>query len=378
MEKRLYLQILRRGWWVIALTTLTALAAALAATYFVTPKYESVATFIITPSNALVNRTEVLNSLNTLGGQSVISTYTEIMNSARIYTDALDLLKVQPIEMKDYKYETTALTNSTVLELKVNGPDPQMAAKFANAIGYQTINFTRQLNQVFNVDFLDSATVPIEPVSPNPILNVGLALVLGLIVGATLVILTEQLRIPLETIRQRLHYDEITGVYKSKYLLQLLDEELAQNPGNLLSIGIVDLSGIRDLVETIPIVSLQRILQKTTNVLRKELRGNDVIGRWNDNSFIIMLPNTNGAAAKTIFERIFQSLSGQVELDELNIVIELAPHIGGAEYSSGISIQELFEKTNTALEQARRTPADPVCVWELKNPFWAQSLVDQK
>ncbi|NTW42255.1 MAG: diguanylate cyclase, partial [Cellulomonadaceae bacterium] len=103
------------------------------------------------------------------------------------------------------------------------------------------------------------------------------------------------------------------------------------------SVGIVDLSGIRDLVETIPIVSLQRILQKTTTVLRRELRGNDVIGRWNDNSFIIMLPNTNGAAAKTIFERIFQSLSGQIELDELNIVIDLAPQIGGAEYSSGIS-----------------------------------------
>jgi diguanylate cyclase (GGDEF)-like protein len=378
MEIRLYFQILRRGWWIIALTTLTSLVAALTASYFVTPMYETAASFILTPSTALVSRSEVLSSFNTLGGQSVTSTYVEVMNSARIYTDALALLQIQPNEVKDYTYETLAVANSSVLQIKVTGPNPQMAAKLANAIGTQTIDFTRRLNQVFNVDFLDIATVPTAPVSPKPLLNAGLALALGLMVGAALAILTEQLRVPLETIRQRLHYDEITGVYRSKYFSQLLDEELAQNPNSALSIGVVELSGVRDLIETLPLASLQRILQKTTDVLRKELRGNDVIGRWNDNSFIIMLPNTAGMAAKSIFDRIFQALSRPVELDQLNMVIDLNARIGGAEYSSDISTQELFEKVNTALEQARRAYAKPVYVWELKNPFWTQPVADEK
>lgn len=378
MEIRLYLQMLYRGWWVIALTTLTALTAALAASYFATPKYEAIATFIVTPSTALVNRDEVLRGLNTLDNQTIISTYAEVMNSGRIYTDALAFLKVQPVDMKAYTYKTSVVQNSSVLELVVTGPDPQMTAEFANAIGYQTINFTRQLNQVFNVDFLDVAAAPIKPFSPKPLANAGFSLAFGLIVGALLTILMEQLRMPLETIRQRVQYDEITGVYKSRYFTRLLDEELAQNSGNALSIGIVELNGIKDLLETLPIVGLQRILLKATDALRKELRGNDIIGRWNDNSFIIMLPNTGGAAAKSIFDRIFQALSRHVELEELNMKIELDAHIGGAEYSNGISTQELFEKVNIALEQARRDFAEPVYVWELKNPFWTQSISDRK
>jgi len=91
-----------------------------------------------------------------------------------------------------------------------------------------------------------------------------------------------------------------------------------------------------------------------------------------------MLPNTAGMAAKSIFDRIFQALSRPVELDQLNMVIDLNARIGGAEYSSDISTQELFEKVNTALEQARRAYAKPVYVWELKNPFWTQPVTDEK
>ena len=378
MEIRIYLQILRRGWWIIVLTSLTALATALAVSYLVTPKYEAVAKFIITPSNALVNREDILYSINTLGGQSVSSTYAAVMNSGRIYTDALVTLQAQPNEIEDYTYEATVIVDTSILELKVTGPNPQMAARLANAIGYQTINFTRQLNQVFNVDFLDIAAVPAVPVSPKPLLNAGLSLVLGLMVGGLLAILIEQLRIPLETIRQRLHYDEITGVFNNKYFSSMLDEELRQHPENVLSIGVVELSGIKDLTETLPILSLQRILQKTTSILRQELRGNDIIGRWSDNSFIVMLPNTAGMAAKSIFNRIFQALSRPMELDQLNMMIELDARIGGAEYSNNISSQDLFEKANTALEQAKRANAEPVYVWELKNPFWIQPEPDEK
>jgi diguanylate cyclase (GGDEF)-like protein len=351
---------------------------ALAVTYFVKPQYEAVASFILTPSAALVSRGDALYGLDTLGNQSVINTYVEMMNSERIYNDALAFLALNPIDVEGYTYEISVVASSSVLELKVRGTDPQMATQFANAIGYQTINFTRQLDPVYNVDFLDIAAVPTEPVSPKPLLNAVLSLVLGLMAGATLTILIEQLRVPLEAIRQRLHYDEITGVYNNKYFSEMLNEVLRQHPENVLSIGIVELNGIKDLIETLPILSLQRILQNTTNILRQELRGNDIIGRWNDNSFIIMLPNTAGMAAKSIFNRIFQALSRPVELDQLNMMIELDAHIGGAEYSNDISTQELFEKVNTALEQAQRANAEPVCVWELKNPFWIKPDPDEK
>lgn len=191
-------------------------------------------------------------------------------------------------------------------------------------------------------------------------------------------VLSEQLRVPFEAFRQRLHFDEITGVYTSKYFSSILDDELAQNPNGIFTIGIVELNGLRDVMDALPIATLQRILRQVTEVLRRELRGNDIIGRWNEYSFVIMLPKTPGAAAKRIFERIFQSLNRPIELDQLGTTLEFDTHVGAAEYSSGISAEELLEKANVALEQARRAVDEPVYVWELKNPFWAQLAVDEK
>jgi diguanylate cyclase (GGDEF)-like protein len=378
MEIRLYFQMLRRGWWIILLTTLVALATALGISYVAVPKYKATARFIVTPGTNLVDRFQVLNSLNTLDNQVIISTYAEVMTSERIYTESLSSLQLQPLDMKKYKYEAVVVSNTSVLELTVTGPNAQMAAKLANAIGNKTISFISNLNQVYNFDFLDIAVPPPEPYWPNSPLNGSLAIVLGFIVGAVLAILNDQLRTPFETLRQRAHYDEITGVYKRNHFNRVVDDELAQNPENVLSIGIVELNGLRDSIETLPLITLQRILQRATEILRRELRGNDIIGRWNDISFIIMLPNTSGMAARRIFERIFQSLERPIELDQLGVSLELDAHIGAAEYSSGISTEELFEKTINALEQARRAVDERVYVWEIKNPFWTQPTISDK
>jgi diguanylate cyclase (GGDEF)-like protein len=206
--------------------------------------------------------------------------------------------------------------------------------------------------------------------------SAGLATVLGLIGGVGLVIIRDQLRVSLETFRQRINLDNETGVYTKKYFTRLVEDELAQHPADVLSIGIIELNGLRDITDTFPLAAMQRILQRVTESLRKELRGNDIIGRWNEISFIVMLPNTPGMAAHRIFERIFQALSEAVNLDQFNMVVKLDSHIGGAEYGNHITAYELFEKTNSALEQARRDSEVPVYVWEMKNPFWGQKKPD--
>ena len=377
MELNLYFQMIRRGWWLVALTALIAITTSLGVSFLVTPQYEVVARFIISPGILEESSPNtVLNVLNTINNQSVMTTYSEVMNSDRIYNDTLAFLQLQPDDLKDYTYESVVLPSSSILELSVKGPDPKLAANFAYGLGQQTIIFTRRLNQLINLDFLDLPVPPVIPYSPQPLLNAGLATVLGLIGGFVLVIVREQLRASLETFRQRINLDNETGVYTKKYFSRLVEDELAQHPDDLHSIGIIELNGLRDIIDTFPVAALQRILQKVTESLRKELRGNDIIGRWNEISFIVMLPNTPGTAANRIFERIFQALSEAINLDQFNMVVKLDAHIGGAEYGNHIAAQELFEKTNSALEQARRDNEVPVYVWEMKSPFWGQKKPD--
>ena len=103
------------------------------------------------------------------------------------------------------------------------------------------------------------------------------------------------------------------------------------------------------------------------------------MGRWNDTSFILLLPSTPATAAQRIFKRIFEAHSEPANIEMLDAVVNLDVHIGGAEYSNNITAKELYEKANSALENARRVTTDPIHVWELRNPFWTQpSEVDNE
>jgi diguanylate cyclase (GGDEF)-like protein len=374
MVARLYFQMLKQGWWIVVLTALAALTASLVVSYLTTPKYEAVAQFILSPSavQTTSNPGILFQGLSTIDNSSIPTTYAQVMSSARIYNSAVSFLEIRPTDLNDYTYKATVIPNASVIQLSVTGPDPQMAAKLANAIGYETINFTQNFNQVINIDFLDIATPPTTPSSPQPLRDASLAVLLGVIVGAALTILSEQLRISLEAFRRTLHLDNETGVYNSKYFPILVQDRLTNNPTGVLSVGIVELSGLRDIIDSFPATSLQRIFQRVTETLHKELRGNDVVGRWNEYSFIVMLPNTSGVSANGIFERICQMLTEPVDLGQIGVKVELDARIGGAEYGNGISASELFQKANNALEQARRDDKNRVYVWEMKNPFWAQ------
>jgi diguanylate cyclase (GGDEF)-like protein len=372
MELKLYFQMMKRGWWIIVLSALSALALSLAASYFAVPQYRATARFVIVPNALLTNGPDVVRGLDALNSVTVVSTYAEIMNSERVYVDTLSLLKLQRQDVKDYTYQASVLPNTSILDLSVTGPNPKLAAVLANSIGYQTIQFAAGMNQPFDINFLDKATEPTIPVSPQPLQDAGVAFALGLVGGAALVLIREQIRIPLEAYRQRLRMDSVTGVYNRQFFPRLLEEQLAASPNELLSLGFIELSGLQDIIETLPMASLHWILQRVTDLLRKELRGHDVIGRWSDVSFIVMLPNTSAASANRIFERIFQSLSAPLHLAQLGLTVNLDPHVGGAEYSNKISTQELLGKAGEALEQARRDSTTPIYVWMMNNPFWAR------
>ncbi len=371
MEIRLYLQMLKRGWWIIILTALVALVAALAFSYVATPRYEAVSRFIISPKNVRPASPDLgLWGLDILGNQTVTSTYKEVMKSNRIYQDAARAIDLAPENMDDYSYDVQVLESSTVIEVKVTGPNSEMTARLANSIGNQAIQFTARLNEFYRMDFLDEATPPEIPESPQPLRDSILAFGIGLLLGAVLAIVRDYLMISLESYRLRFQLDHATGVYNRRHITKILEDELTENPDSLLSIGIIELGGLRGLEDALPTVEYQNVLRRVTAILQNELRGHDTIGRWDDNSFLIILPNTSGSAANRIFKRIYGSLASPIDLRHLDSSIALDPFIGGAEYSSNIALEELLEKAGEALDNARKDKSNSVYIWELKNPFW--------
>lgn len=375
MELKLYLHMLQKGWWLIVLGTLFGLMASLTVSYFAIPQYMAAARFFISPSSSLKTTSEVVNSLNTLDRESVVSTYAEVMNSDRIINDSAALIQISPQIMGDYVVTAVVLPTSTVLELTVSGPNPQVVAELANMIGKQTIAFTDSINYIFDMNFLDIASPPDAPFSPQPLRDAGYSLGLGAIVGALLAIIGEQVRIPLEAYRRQFQQDSASGVYSNRHFRRLLEQEINEHPDESLAVGVIELEGLKDMLDVLPSAGQEQLLHTIGRILGNELRGTDIVGRWNEISFSIILTDTSSGPAARTLERIHEALSKPVDLSRYDVNINLAPHIGAAVYSNRITVSELLEKVGSSLEQARRGSSKEaqVCLWDLKNPFWEQS-----
>lgn len=373
MEIKLYFRMVQRGWWLIILTAMVGLSVSLGLSYLATPQYEASARFILSPSSSITSKNDVVDSLDTLDRPSIAATYAEIINSNRIFLSACNLIGQDPVEIsKSYTIQAVVLPESSVLALSVSGPDPQLATSLANAIGQETISFTRSLNQAYDLNVLDTAAMPEIPFSPQPVRDSIVGFVLGIAAGVILAVLSEQIQVPIEVYRNRLRIDSDTGVFNKKYFLSLLEDVVGLSVNNQLSIGILVLNGLSDYLGTLPAAGFQSLLLNVTEILHRELRGNDTIGRWNEISFSLLLPNTSGPAANRTFNRVYQALAQPIDLPSYGVTVNLDPHIGGAVYSNSITSKELLEKSQNSLEQARRDDANPVYVWGMKTPFWVQ------
>ncbi len=188
-----YLEILRRKWWMVALTALFALTVTLAISYFNTPLFRARGQYVVSPGQSLLRGEDrdLINGISALDRPSIVATFAEIMNSASIQRAAQTALQLDPLEAANYTVQAVVIPDSSVIELTVSGPNPVMAAQLANTVGEQAINYTQALYQAYSINMLDPASPPLKPFSPNPARDGAVALFLGLIVGVLLAIFSD-------------------------------------------------------------------------------------------------------------------------------------------------------------------------------------------
>ncbi len=364
MELRLYLRMLQRGWWLIVLTALVSLNAALIASYLATPQYQTSARFVVSPNPSIISGRDAVSSLATLDKRSIVSTYAEFLNSQRIYQETLDALGLSSSQVKGYTHNAVVLPDANILELTVVGPDPQMTALLANSIGQHAIGAIREVYAVYDIRFLDPAIAPEKPFSPKPTRDAMLAVALGVVVGSALAILREQIQAPLDAYRRRRIIDGVSTAFTRRHFERRVEEQITRDPQGTFSLGLLQLSGLEELIDTLPQPIVQRVLRQVTRTLRDELRGNDIIGRWNDIGFAVMLPATPGNGAARTLTRIHAALSEPIELEPGGDVIQLEPNIGIVMYRNGDTLPILRERLENSVEHARRHAEQPVFLME--------------
>ena len=85
------------------------------------------------------------------------------------------------------KISVSQVGTTEILKIAVKDADPQLAALMANTVSQVFQQEINEMMEVDNVSTIDVAKVPQYPVSPNKVMNLAVAGVLGLMVSIGLV-----------------------------------------------------------------------------------------------------------------------------------------------------------------------------------------------
>ncbi|MFE5426916.1 YveK family protein [Peribacillus simplex] len=184
---------LKKRWKLIMLLTLIAALISGTISYFLlTPVYQS-------STQILVNQKQSENQLDSTQIRSnidMINTYSVIIKSPAILEKVIDELELdQSVEQLSEKITINSQENSQVFSLTVQDSNPSKAVKIANTV---SVTFQKEIKNIMNVDnvsVLAKAEIKENPspVKPSPLLNIAIAVVVGLMAGIGLAFLLEYL-----------------------------------------------------------------------------------------------------------------------------------------------------------------------------------------
>ncbi|CAH0211825.1 Wzz/FepE/Etk N-terminal domain-containing protein [Peribacillus sp. Bi134] len=182
---------LKKRWKLIILLTLIAALISGSISYFLlTPVYQS-------STQILVNQKQSENQLDSTQIRSnidMINTYSVIIKSPAILEKVIDDLELnQSVDQLSQKITINSQENSQVFSLTVQDSNPSQAVVIANTVSETFQKEIKDIMNVDNVSVLAKAEIKENPspVKPNPVLNMAIAVVVGLMAGVGLAFLLE-------------------------------------------------------------------------------------------------------------------------------------------------------------------------------------------
>ncbi len=177
---------------ILLITIIATTISAIVSFFILTPIYQSSTQLLVNQSQT--DQSFDVNQVRT--NVELINTYNVIIKSPAILDKVIADLNLDKTHSQlNNQVNVSSAQNSQVIEVTVEDPDLSMAVNIANSIATIFKEESSTIMQVDNVNILsvaDASDNP-APVKPNPMLNMAIAFVIGLMVGVGLAFLLEYL-----------------------------------------------------------------------------------------------------------------------------------------------------------------------------------------
>lgn len=180
-----------RKWIIIGTTLLAIIVSALVSFFVLDPVYQSSTTIIVGRSN---ESEQAIEYNDIMLNQKLVDTYSVVVKSKAVLSKVITNLKLveTPDQLKE-KVSVSPVSDTEIIEIKVEDVDPKLATDIANDVAKVFMDNITELMKIDNVQIIDEAEVPTNPIKPNKKLNVLIAAVLGAMIGLGIVFLMEYL-----------------------------------------------------------------------------------------------------------------------------------------------------------------------------------------
>lgn len=307
MELRFYAQIILSHWKII----FVSFAFTLAVTFFLVSRqpwiYEARTTAVIRPElTDDVPQEDIVKFIDTLSNRVEINTtYSQIASSKLIKQQAIEALGLSSAERRGLKVSSKVIPGTNVLEIKVQGPQPVIVRDFANAVSTETFAYASNLYDIFVLEPLDQAELPKNPSGPNKVLNLAVGAIFGLLLGLGAAILLEYLKETKFEHKAYMLLDDKTGFYHPQYFLKRVEEEISRtkHAHTTFSLALLKISTCD--FKNRPDKNLNKDdIQEMGEILKSNLRAEDIICQFDATTFAILLPNLIDEMASSFVETL--------------------------------------------------------------------------
>ena len=186
-------EAIRKRWIMIVAITLTATIISGVLSFFVIdPVYETSTKVFIGKEE---NDDAAYNSGDIQMYQQLLQTYAQAIQTKDLVNRAISGLSYDELEASGVvnSLTVTPISSTQILEIKYQSKNPEEAKDVLKSVTDEFIVTAKELVPNGNVRVIEEVELPEEPVSPNKVMNIAIAFLLGLMVSVGLVFLLEYL-----------------------------------------------------------------------------------------------------------------------------------------------------------------------------------------
>ena len=199
IDLREYFEIIKKRFWIIALiTVIAAVVSGIISFFMLKPVYEAKSTLIVNTEKN--EETQMITGDQFNVTQKLAVTYGEIIKSRSVLDDVIKNLKL------DDKYEdlvnnitVSPVKDTQIISISVQDTNKEKARDIANEIPKVFKKEAKRITKANDIQVIDKAILPQNPIKPNKMMNMAIAAVLGAMIGLFVVFLIEYLDNKLKT-----------------------------------------------------------------------------------------------------------------------------------------------------------------------------------